>query len=111
MSAPRSKEHHRLALEIRRNGEPTPVPCDYCFTFNRQCLAMPEVDSQRLKCSECTRIGHPCVNMSWVSLDKTREEYKKKVEADKKLLAEVVSRLMRNKKILQQAKERATKKA
>jgi hypothetical protein len=49
--------------------------------------------------------------MSWVSLDKTYEEYEKKVEANKKLLAEVVSRLMRNKKILQQAKERATKKA
>jgi hypothetical protein len=38
--------------------------------------------------------------MSWVSLDKTRKEYKKKVEADKKLLAEVISRLMQNKKIL-----------
>jgi hypothetical protein len=51
------------------------------------------------------------VNISWVFLDKTCEEYKKKVEADKKLLAEVISRLMQNKKILQQAKDRAAKKA
>jgi len=110
MSAPRSKEHLRLALEIRRNGQPTPVPCDYCFTHNRQCVAMPEVDGKRLKCAECTRLGHPCVNMSWVSLDKTREEYRKKVEEDEKLLAEVISRLMRNKKILKQAEDRAAKK-
>ena len=56
-------------------------------------------------------MGHPCVNMSWVSLDKTREEYEKKVADDEKLLAEVISRLMRNKKILQQAKDRSAKKA
>jgi hypothetical protein len=100
-----------LCLEIRRNGTPAPVPCDYCLQFGRDCIAMPEVDGQRLKCSECTRMGHACVNMSWVSLDKTRDEYEKKVEADEKLLAEVLARLMRNKKILQQAKDRATKKA
>ena len=111
MSVPRSKEHLRLALEIRRNGNLAPVPCDYCFANNRQCVAMPEVDGKRLKCSECTRLGHPCVNMSWVSLDKTREEYKKKVEEDEQLLAQVISRLMRNKKILKQAEERAAKKA
>ncbi|KAI1517919.1 hypothetical protein KJE20_02436 [Pyrenophora tritici-repentis] len=49
--------------------------------------------------------------MSWVSLDKTRKEYKKKVEEDEQLLAQVISRLMRNKKILKQAEERAAKKA
>jgi len=111
MSVPRSKEHLRLALEIRRNGLPAPVSCDYCFAHNRQCVAMPEVDGKRLKCSECTRLGHPCINMSWVSLDKTREEYKKKVEEDEQLLAQVISRLMRNKKILKQAEDRAAKKA
>jgi hypothetical protein len=51
------------------------------------------------------------VNMSWVSLDRTYKEYEKKVEADEKLLAEVILRLMRNKKILQQAKDCAAKKA
>lgn len=56
-------------------------------------------------------MGHPCVNMSWVSLDKTREEYEKKVEEGEKQLAEVLSRLMRDKKILQQAKDRSAKKA
>jgi uncharacterized protein (DUF169 family) len=43
-------------------------------------------------------------------LDKTREEYRKKVDADESLLAEVMTRLIRNKKILRQAEERAKKK-
>jgi hypothetical protein len=66
--------------------------------------------TKRLKCSECVRIGRPCVNMSWESIDRVREEYQAKVDADEKLLAEVISRLLRNKKILAQAKERAFKK-
>jgi len=45
--------------------------------------------------------------MSWSSLDKTREEYQKKVEKDEADLADVLARLMRNKKILRQAEERA----
>ena len=45
-----------------------------------------------------------------MSLDKTREEYYKKVDKDKKLLLKVVLHLIRNKKILNQAKERACKK-
>jgi hypothetical protein len=48
--------------------------------------------------------------MSWESLDRTREEYQKKVDEDEKLLAEVISRLLRNKKILKQAEDRARQK-
>ena len=67
--------------------------------------------ANRLKCAECVRVGRPCVNLSWESLDKTRVEYEKKVEEDEKLLADVIARLLRNKKILAQAKDRAAKKA
>jgi hypothetical protein len=49
--------------------------------------------------------------MSWASLDKTREEYEKKVEEDETLLATVIARLLRNKKILKQANDRARQKA
>jgi anaerobic ribonucleoside-triphosphate reductase len=63
-----------------------------------------------LKCSECTRLSHACVNLSWTSLNKTREEYRQKVEANESLLAEVMTRLIKNKKILRQAEERAKKK-
>ena len=44
-------------------------------------------------------------------LDKTCEEYKKKVEVDKILLAVVVTQLLRNKKILKQANNCAQQKA
>ena len=71
---------------------------------------MPDASS-RLKCAECTRLGTSCVNMSWSSLDRTREEYEKKVEEDEKLLATVIARLLRNKKILKQANDRARQKA
>lgn len=67
--------------------------------------------ANRLKCAECVRVGRPCVNLSWESLDKTRAEYEKKVEEDEKLLSDVIARLLRNKKILAQAKDRAAKKA
>lgn len=109
MSSSSRQDTLRLAFEIQRNGLEVPVPCDLCFTSGSKCIAMPD-HGQRLKCSECVRKGRPCVNMSWQSLDKTREEYQKKVDDDEKLLAEVMVRLLRNKKILNHANERATKK-
>jgi hypothetical protein len=98
----------RLAIEIQRNGIVVPFSCNRCFENGRECIAMPE---SRLKCSECTRAGRACVNLSWTSLDKTREEYRKKVDDDESLLAEVLARLIKNKKILRQAEERAKHKA
>ena len=65
----------------------------------------------RLKCLECVCVSCLCVNLSQESLDKTRAKYKKKVEDNKKLLIEVIARMLRNKKILAQVKERAAKKA
>ena len=71
---------------------------------------MPEGE-HRLKCSECTKAGKPCVNMSWALLDKICKEYKKKVKADVTLLITVIARLLRNKKILKQANNCAWQKA
>jgi hypothetical protein len=64
-----------------------------------------------LKCLECICVRRLCVNLSWESLDKTRAEYKKKVEDNKKLLVEVIICILRNKKILIQVKEHTAKKA
>ena len=99
----------RLASEIERNGRPVAIACERCISSNRLCIAMS--NSSRLKCSECVRQGKPCVNLSWSALDRTREEYQKKVDNDEELLATVMARLMRNKKILRQAEERAKRKA
>lgn len=111
MSSSSSSSHQRrlrLSSEIRRANHPAEVPCNHCFLQGLVCFVMPD---SRLRCAECTRLGKKCVNMSWESLDRTREEYQKKVDDDEKLLAEVISRLLRNKKILKQAEERARKKA
>lgn len=110
MSSRSRQNQLRLASEIRRANTISPISCDHCLSCNIDCYVMPSPD-RRLKCSECTRIGRPCVNLSWSSLDNTREEYAKKIEEDEKLLAEVMIRLLRNKKILKQAEERAQKKA
>ena len=65
----------------------------------------------RLKCLEYVCVSYLCVNLSQEPLDRTRAKYKKKVEDNKKLLTEVIARMLHNKKILAQAKERAAKKA
>jgi hypothetical protein len=104
-----SQKRLRLSIEIRRHNTIAPISCDRCFASGHDCYVMPS--SNRLKCAECVRVGRPCVNLSWESLDKTRAEYEKKVEEDEKLLADVIARLLRNKKILAQAKDRAAKKA
>merc|ERR1712032_1193967 len=95
------KRRSRLVAEIERNGRPVFFPCERCSTHNHLCIIMS--DSTNLRCSECVRQGKKCVNMSWESLDRTREEYQRKVDEDEELLATVMARLMRNKKILRQA--------
>lgn len=109
MASSSTKNRLRLASEIQRNGRPVDIPCDRCFTSGHTCIAMET--SKRLRCFECVRLGRPCVNLSWESLDRTREEYQRKVDEDEAELATIISRLMRNKKILRQAENRAQKKA
>ena len=67
-------------------------------------------NSSRLKYSEYVRSSRPCTNLSWDSLDRTREEYREKIEKDEKELAAVISRLLRNKQILKQADKKAKRK-
>lgn len=107
---PSQKENRLRAYnEILRYGRPVEIPCNRCFFLGHVCIVME--GSTRLKCAECRKQNNPCVNLSWESLDRTREEYRKKVEDDEHLLTEVMARLLRNRKILQQADERARRKA
>jgi hypothetical protein len=54
---------------------------------------MPSANSC-LKCLECVCVSYLCVNLSKESLDKTKAKYRKKVEDNKKLLAEVIARML-----------------
>jgi hypothetical protein len=66
-----------LSSEIRSANTLASVACNYCFLQGIECYVML---NSRLKCSECTCLGRACVNMSWALLDKTWEEYEKKVD-------------------------------
>ena len=103
------KNRLRIASEILQYGSPATTPYDRCFLSNRTCVVME--GSSRLKYSECIRSGRPYTNLSWEALDRTREEYRKRVEDDEKELAKIISRLLRNKQILKQADDKAKRKA
>ncbi len=62
------------------------------------------------KCSECVRANKACVNMSWVSLNRTREDLSSKVAKDEAMLAIVITRLLRNKKMLKEVDAKAKRK-
>jgi len=109
MSSSSSQRRLRLSKEIHTHGFAPEFACDRCFLSNKTCIVMESAG--RLRCSECVRIGRPCVSMSWESLDRTREEYTKKVDESEQELARVLARLMREKAILRQAEKRAKKKA
>ena len=98
----------RSAFEIQNRGEVVEIPCDRCAANNKLCVAMQNV--ARPRCSECVRSGKTCTNMTWSSLDKTRAEYRKKVKDGEAKLAEVIAALIRDKKILEHAEEKAARK-
>ena len=98
----------RIASEISKYGAPTITPYNRYFLSRRVCIAME--NSSRLKYSEYVRSGRPYTNLSQDSLDRTREEYREKIERDEKELAAVISRLLRNKQILKQADKKAKRK-
>ena len=103
-----SKNRLRVASEIERLGQAVALPCDYCSQNEKLCIAMES--SSVLKCSECVRRGKPCVNMTWASLDESRDKIQKKIDADEVVLAEVLGRLLRNKKLLRSINAKAQKK-
>lgn len=109
MSSSSSQKRLRLANEIQRLGHIAEISCDRCFLNGHTCIIMD--GKARLKCSECVRIGRPCVNLSWESLDRTRSTLEKEIEADEEELSRVMARLLRKKKLLKQANERAQRKA
>ncbi len=99
----------RLASEIDRYGTLVDFACERCCCTSKPCIVM-EDSSSRLKCSKCVRASKPCVNMSWASLDRTREDLSSKVAKDEAVLATVITRLLRNKKMLKEVDAKAKRK-
>ena len=102
--------HLRAAAEINRYDVSVNFFCDRCSDSDRFCIIIKN-SFFRLKCSECVRVKKPCVNMSWSSLNSTREDLSIKIAADEKKLTTMITRLLRNKKILKEIDAKAKRKA
>ena len=108
--------HKTVALEILARGVVVPFACDRCSVRGVDCIKMAD-DNKKLKCAECTRVGKPCVSVSWESLRRTRDNLEDELsrdqeEADRHIAAylKVKARINRKRKVLEQAQTRAAKK-
>jgi len=108
MTSRSSIRKKRVFDEIQSYGEVVEFSCDRCFFAGIFCVMMES--SKRMKCAECVKQGKPCVSLSWASLDQTRKKLRSEIDEDEEELAAVMARLMRKKKILRQADERAKRK-
>jgi len=98
-----------LAFEIDRYDILVDFACERCSCSNKLCIAM-EDSSSCLKCSKCVRASKACVNMSWISLNRIREDLFLKVAKNEVVLAIVITRLLRNKKMLKEVDAKAKRK-
>jgi hypothetical protein len=99
----------RLAFEIDRYDILIDFACERCFCSDKPCIVMKD-SSSRLKCSKCVRANKACVNMSWVSLNRIRKDLFSKIAKNEAVLAIVITRLLRNKKMLKKANAKAKRK-
>jgi hypothetical protein len=99
----------RLASEIDRYDILIDFACERCSCSDKPCIAMKD-SSSRLKCSKCVRASKACVNMSWVSLNRIRKDLSSKIAKNEAVLAIVITRLLRNKKMLKKVDAKAKRK-
>jgi hypothetical protein len=99
----------RLAFEIDRYDILIDFAYERCSCSNKSCIAMKD-SLFRLKCSKCVRASKACVNMSWASLNRIREDLSSKVAKNEAVLAIVITRLLRNKKMLKKVDAKAKRK-
>jgi len=98
-----------LAFEIDRYDILIDFVCERCSCSNKSCIVMKDSLS-RLKCSKCVRANKACVNMSWISLNRIRKNLFSKIAKNEAVLTIVITRLLRNKKMLKKADAKAKRK-
>jgi len=99
----------RVAFEIERYDTLINIACERCSLSDHFCIVMKDFSS-RLKCSKCVRAIKSCVNMSWSFFDHNRKDFSVKIAKDEALLTIVITRLLRNKKILKKINAKAKRK-
>ena len=106
--------NHLCAVkEITISGSPLDLACVYCFNHSILCVVM----ESHFKCAECTHQGHPCVGVTWESLDRVHNKLESEIlQAEEKQarLLEEQSRLFAKlaclRKMLRQTQDRAKQK-
>jgi len=99
----------RFAFEINQYDILIDFACERCSCSDKSCIAMKDSLS-RLKCLKYVRANKACVNMSWVSLNRIRENLSSKIAKNEAVLAIVITRLLRNKKMLKKVDAKAKRK-
>jgi hypothetical protein len=103
---PKSANRLSLAAFINKNGVLALIPCDRCALRGLVCVSM----ENRPKCSECTRLGRPCVGLSLESLnrtcDKLEDELGAALDEHEKLVGKInrLRKTLRYNKSLQNTK-------
>ncbi len=99
----------RLAFEIDCYETLVDFACERCCYTSKPCIVMKD-SSSYLKCSKCVRANKSCVNMSWAFLNRIREDLSSKVTKNEVVLTIVITRLLRNKKMLKKVDAKAKRK-
>jgi hypothetical protein len=98
-----------FAFEIDRYDILINFVCERCSCSDKSCIAMKD-SSSRLKCSKCVHANKACVNMSWASLNRIKKDLFLKIAKNEAVLTIVITRLLRNKKMLKKVDAKAKRK-
>jgi len=96
----------RAAKEITVSGSPPDIACVYCFNHSILRVVM----ESHSKCAECTRQGHPCVGVTWESLDRVRDKLESEILQTEEEQARLFAKLSRLRKTLRQTQDHAKQK-
>jgi len=98
--------HLHAAKKITVSGSPLNIACVYCFNHSILCVMM----KSHFKCAENTHQGHPCVSVTWKSLDCVRDKLKSKILQTEKEQACLFAKLSWLRKTLRQTQDCAKQK-
>jgi regulator of replication initiation timing len=77
---------------ILQNPFPAATRCDRCDLRDRPCVFI--ADLSIMSCSECTRLGRPCVTSSIDRLDKVVDDLSAKIKNDESGVEEALNKIV-----------------
>jgi len=90
--APSSQSRLARCNRILQNPFPAATRCDRCDLRDRPCVFI--ADFSIMSCSECTRLGRPCVTSSIDRLDKVVDDLSAKIKNDESGVEEALNKIV-----------------